>query len=60
MVEKQRRRFPAPSVFVYDEPHGQSVPDAWGRSRADFYRIIADLGYLVVLIDNRGPGRSRA
>ena len=41
-------------VYVYGEPHGQTVLDAWGRSHADFHRMIADLGYLVVSIDNRG------
>ncbi|MBL7189404.1 MAG: DPP IV N-terminal domain-containing protein [Phycisphaerae bacterium] len=41
-------------VYVYGEPHGQTVLDAWGRSHADYHRVIADLGYLVVSFDNRG------
>jgi dipeptidyl-peptidase-4 len=41
-------------VYVYGEPHGQTVLDAWGTSHADFHRVIASLGYLVVSIDNRG------
>ncbi len=41
-------------VYVYGEPHGQTVLDAWGRSQADYHRVIASLGYLVVSIDNRG------
>jgi dipeptidyl-peptidase-4 len=41
-------------VYVYGEPHGQTVLDAWGSSQADYHRVIADLGYLVVSIDNRG------
>jgi len=41
-------------VYVYGEPHGQTVLDAWRRSHADFHRLIAELGYLVVSIDNRG------
>jgi dipeptidyl-peptidase-4 len=41
-------------VYVYGEPHGQTVLDAWARSQADFHRVIADLGYLVVSMDNRG------
>jgi dipeptidyl-peptidase 4 len=41
-------------VYVYGEPHGQTVMDSWGHSMADFHRVIADLGYLVVSIDNRG------
>ncbi len=47
------RKYPV-FVHVYGEPHGQTVLDAWGRSHADFHRVIADLGYLVASIDNRG------
>jgi len=47
------RKYPV-FVHVYGEPHGQTVLDAWGRSHADFHRVIADMGYLVVSIDNRG------
>jgi dipeptidyl-peptidase-4 len=41
-------------VYVYGEPHAQTVLDAWGKVQADYHRAIADLGYLVVSIDNRG------
>jgi dipeptidyl-peptidase 4 len=41
-------------VYVYGEPHAQTVLDAWGKGHADYHRLIADLGYLVVSIDNRG------
>ena len=47
------RKYPV-FVYVYGEPHAQTVLDAWGRSHADYHRVIADLGYLVVSIDNRG------
>ncbi|NQV33549.1 MAG: S9 family peptidase, partial [Phycisphaeraceae bacterium] len=47
------RKYPV-FVYVYGEPHGQTVLDAWARSQADFHRVIADLGYLVVTMDNRG------
>ncbi len=47
------RKYPV-LVYVYGEPHGQTVLDAWGLSHADYHRVIADLGYLVVSIDNRG------
>ena len=47
------RKYPV-FVYVYGEPHGQTVLDAWGRVHADFHRMIAELGYLVVSIDNRG------
>lgn len=41
-------------VYVYGEPHLQTVLDEWGASQIDFHRAIADLGYLVVSFDNRG------
>lgn len=47
------RKYPV-LVYVYGEPHLQTVLDAWGASQADFHRVIASLGYLVVSIDNRG------
>lgn len=47
------RKYPV-FVYVYGEPHGQTVLDGWGRSQTDFHRVIASLGYLVVSFDNRG------
>jgi dipeptidyl-peptidase-4 len=47
------RKYPV-FVYVYGEPHGQTVLDTWRRSHADYHRVIADLGYLVVSMDNRG------
>lgn len=43
-------------VFVYGEPAGQTVLDHWygGQGFSLFHRAVADLGYLVVSIDNRG------
>lgn len=41
-------------VYVYGEPHAQTVLDAWGAAQADYHRVVAELGYLVVSIDNRG------
>lgn len=41
-------------VYVYGEPHAQTVLNEWGAAHIDFHRIVADLGYLVVSIDNRG------
>ena len=41
-------------VYVYGEPHAQTVLDAWGKVHADYHRAVADLGYIVVSIDNRG------
>lgn len=41
-------------VYVYGEPHAQTVLDNWGAAQSNFLRVIADLGYIVVSIDNRG------
>ena len=43
-------------VFVYGEPAGQTVLDDWrgGQGNNLFHRAIADLGYIVVSMDNRG------
>ncbi len=47
------RKYPV-LVYVYGEPHAQTVLDAWGKVHADYHHLIASLGYLVVSIDNRG------
>lgn len=41
-------------VYVYGEPHAQTVLNEWGTAHIDFHRVVADLGYVVVSIDNRG------
>lgn len=41
-------------VYVYGEPHAQTVLDDWGKVQTEYHRLIAELGYLVVSIDNRG------
>ncbi|MBA2627924.1 MAG: S9 family peptidase [Gemmatimonadales bacterium] len=44
-------------VHVYGEPASQTVTDSWGGAGMLFHRMIANEGYLVVSIDNRGtPG----
>lgn len=41
-------------VFVYGEPAGQTVVDQWDGDNALFHRALAQRGYLIVSIDNRG------
>lgn len=41
-------------VYVYGEPHGQTVMNKWGAVHTQFHQLVAELGYLVVSIDNRG------
>jgi dipeptidyl-peptidase-4 len=47
------KRYPV-IVFVYGEPAGQTVTDRWSGSRALFHRALADAGYVVLSVDNRG------
>ncbi len=41
-------------IYVYGEPHAQTVLDDWGAAQMDFHRVVAEMGYVVVSIDNRG------
>ena len=47
------RKYPV-VVFVYGEPAGVMVNDAWGGANMLFLRAIASQGYVVVCFDNRG------
>jgi dipeptidyl-peptidase-4 len=47
------RRYPA-IVFVYGEPADQTVVDRWGGNRMLFHRALAEAGYIVLSVDNRG------
>ena len=47
------RKYPV-VVFVYGEPAGVMVNDAWGGVNMFFLRAIASQGYVVVCFDNRG------
>lgn len=47
------RKYPV-FVYVYGEPYLQTVLDRWGAEQIDFHRVVADTGYVVVSIDNRG------
>lgn len=41
-------------IYVYGEPHAQTVLNEWGAAQIDFHRLVAEMGYIVVSIDNRG------
>ncbi|MCA8987073.1 MAG: DPP IV N-terminal domain-containing protein, partial [Planctomycetaceae bacterium] len=49
----ENRKYPM-LVYVYGEPHLQTVIDRWGAAQSHFHRVVAEAGYLVVSIDNRG------
>lgn len=46
-------------MHVYGEPHGQTVRDAWGGSRNLWHWMLAQQGYLVASVDNRGTNSPR-
>jgi dipeptidyl-peptidase 4 len=41
-------------VYVYGEPAGVTVTDRWGGGRNLFHRALAEAGYIVASVDNRG------
>ncbi|HJZ71139.1 MAG TPA: S9 family peptidase [Vicinamibacterales bacterium] len=41
-------------AYVYGEPAGVTVTDRWGGGRNLFHRALAEAGYIVVSVDNRG------
>jgi dipeptidyl-peptidase-4 len=41
-------------MYVYGEPAGVEVTDRWHGDRALFHRALADAGYIVACVDNRG------
>ena len=47
------RRYPL-ITFVYGEPAAVTVTDQWHGREALFHRALAEAGYVVVSIDNRG------
>jgi dipeptidyl-peptidase-4 len=47
------RKYPL-ITFVYGEPAGVTATDAWHGGEALFHRALAEAGYVVVSMDNRG------
>ncbi|HLM68200.1 MAG TPA: S9 family peptidase [Longimicrobium sp.] len=48
-------------MYVYGGPGSQTVTDAWGGTRYLWHQSLAQQGYVVVSVDNRGTaGRGRA
>ena len=45
--------------YVYGEPAGQTVRDTWGGKRYVWYLMLAQQGYLVMSVDNRGTPAPR-
>lgn len=47
------KRYPV-IVFVYGEPASVTVTDGWGGNQRLFHRAMAEAGYIVMSVDNRG------
>ncbi|MBM3998034.1 MAG: S9 family peptidase [Planctomycetes bacterium] len=46
-------------MHVYGEPHGQTVRDAWPGPRGLWHWMLAQQGYVVASVDNRGTQAPR-
>ncbi|MGD8276812.1 MAG: S9 family peptidase [Gemmatimonadota bacterium] len=46
-------------MYVYSEPAGQTVRDAWQGPRGLWHRMLADMGFIVASVDNRGTPAPR-
>jgi len=46
-------------IYVYGEPAGQTVQDAWGGSTYLWHSLLAQKGYIVASFDNRGTPAPR-
>ena len=46
-------------IFVYGEPAGQTVQNSWGRGGNLWHFMLAQRGYLVASLDNRGTPAPR-
>lgn len=50
-----QKRYPL-VMFVYGGPGSQTVANAWDSFNFFWYQVLADKGYIVVSVDNRGTG----
>ncbi len=46
-------------VYLYGEPAGQVVRNSWGGTRDLWLQLLAQRGYLVLAVDNRGTAAPR-
>jgi len=53
-----QKRYPV-LFYVYGEPWGQTVLDSWGGSTFMWHTMLAQQGYIVMSVDNRGTPAPR-
>ena len=53
-----QKRYPV-IFYVYTEPWSQTVVDSWGGLNARWHMMLAQQGYLVMSVDNRGTPAPR-
>lgn len=53
-----KQRYPV-LFYVYGEPHGQTVRDSWGGKTGLWHRMLAQEGYIIASVDNRGTQSPR-
>jgi len=53
-----QKRYPV-LFYVYGEPWGQTVLDSWGGRNRLWHQMLAQQGYLVMSVDNRGTPAPR-
>jgi dipeptidyl-peptidase-4 len=60
-ADPNQKAIPVPLiVYIYGGPAAQVVQDSWGGSTALFHQILANEGFAIFSVDNRGtPNRGR-
>jgi dipeptidyl-peptidase-4 len=51
----ESRKYPV-LMYVYGGPGVQTVQDSWGGRNEFWYQMLAQQGYIIVSVDNRGTG----
>jgi len=49
------RKYPV-MFYVYGGPGSQTVLNIWGRTQTGWFQMLAQMGYIIVSVDNRGTG----
>jgi dipeptidyl-peptidase-4 len=51
----EKKKYPV-FLTIYGGPGSQTVTDSWGGSNYFWHQMLAQKGYIVVSVDNRGTG----